>query len=103
MPLILDRARIAVEDDAPLAGERDEAPSPGATDQGQPGLARELDAPGGEARARDQDRDAHLHRLDDHLRGQATGGVEDLSLGTDAVQMQVAGNLVDGVVAAAIL
>ena len=74
-----DAARIAVEDDALGAGQRDKALALGAADQGQPGLPRQLDAPGGEARARDQDRDAHLHGLDHHLGGQPAGRVEDLA------------------------
>src|SRR3546814_8897328 len=62
-------------------------------------LLRQRDAPGGEAGARHQDGNAHLHRLDHHLRGEPPGGVEDLVVRRDAVQQHVAGDLVDRVVA----
>ena len=68
-----------------------------------PALPRQLDAPGGEARARDQDRNAHPHGLDHHLGGQAAGGVEDLVAAALAVAEHPAGDLVDGVVAADVL
>src|SRR5688500_5803668 len=74
-----DVVRVGVEDDAALAGERDEALALGAADEREIGLARELDSPGGEARARDQDRDLHLHGLEHHLAGEPPGGVEDLA------------------------
>src|SRR5262249_46625945 len=64
---LFDEIEILVEHDAVLAGERDEALGAGPADQCEVGLARELDAPGGEARARHQDRDAHAHGLDHHL------------------------------------
>src|SRR5690349_5820229 len=75
--LLADRRRIAVVADAPFAGERHEALALGAANQGQVGLLRQLDAPGGEARARDQDRDSHLHGLDDHLAGEPPGRIEN--------------------------
>src|SRR5262245_56934922 len=56
---LLDVTQVLVEHDAALARERDEALAAGAADQGEICFTRELDAPGGEARARDQDRDAH--------------------------------------------
>src|SRR5262245_42917344 len=59
--LLLDQPEVLVEHDAVLAGERDEALPAGAPDQGEAGLARELHAPGGEARARHQDRNAHAN------------------------------------------
>src|SRR3546814_12758964 len=65
---------------------RDEAAALGAADQREARLLRQRDAPGGEAGARYQDGNAHLHRLDHHLRGQPPGGVEDLVVGRDAVQ-----------------
>ena len=101
--LLLDIGQVLVEDDALLARERDEALAAGAADERQPGLAGELDAPGGEARARDQDRDAHAHGLDHHLGGQAAGGVEDLVAAALALAEHPAGDLVDGVVAADVL
>src|SRR5690242_7678912 len=76
--LLLDIGEVLIEHDAVFAGERDEAFSARAPDQCQAGLARELDAPGGEARARHEDRDAHAHGFDHHLGGEAAGGVEDL-------------------------
>src|SRR4030081_2889983 len=57
--LLLDISEVLVEHDARFARERDEALAARAADQRQVGLARKLDAPGREARARDQDRDAH--------------------------------------------
>src|SRR5262249_36826186 len=57
--LLLDVAEVLVEDDAVLARQRDEALAAGAADQREAGLARELDAPGGEARTRHQDGNAH--------------------------------------------
>src|SRR5262245_49718336 len=101
--LLLDVGEILVEHDAVLAGERDEALAAGAADEREVSLARELDAPGGEARARDQDRNAHAHGLDHHLRGQAAGGVEDLVVGGHLVLEHEARDLVDGVVAADVL
>src|SRR6266849_843365 len=101
--LLLDEAQVLVEHDAFLARERDEALAASAADQREIGLARELDAPGGEARARDQDRDAHAHALDHHLRGEAPGGVENLVFGANMVLEHVARDLVDGVVAADVL
>src|SRR5262245_47873517 len=68
---------VLIEHDAAFAGERDKALAARASDQGEVGLARKLDAPGGESRARDQDRNAHAHALDHHLGGEAAGGVED--------------------------
>src|SRR6185312_7017864 len=47
--LLLDAARVVVEDDALGAGEGDEAAAAGAADEGKPGLPREIDPPGGEA------------------------------------------------------
>src|SRR3954467_11006170 len=45
--LLLDVGQVLVEDDAVLARERDEALAAGSADERQPGLPRELDAPGG--------------------------------------------------------
>src|SRR6185295_13900828 len=83
--LLLDVVEVLVEHDAAFAGERDKALAARAPDQGEVGLARELDAPGGEARARDQDRNAHAHALDHHFGGEAAGGVENLVVGRDAL------------------
>src|SRR6185369_8180085 len=56
---LLDEGEVLVVDDARLAGERDEALAAGAADQCQADLPRQVDAPGGEAGARHQDRNAH--------------------------------------------
>src|SRR5215467_16300872 len=101
--LLLDVAQILVEHDAAFAGERDEALAAGAADEREVGLAREFHAPGGEARARNEDRDAHAHGLEHHLRGEPAGRVEDLVVGGNAVLEHVARDLVDGVVAADVL
>src|SRR5215207_3643217 len=99
----LDVIEVLIEYDPLLSGQRDEAFSPRAPDQRQPDLPRQLDAPGGEARARDQNGNAHPHRLDHHLRGEAAGGVENLVGGIDAVAIDPARDLVDGVMTADIL
>jgi len=52
----LDISEVLIEHDAALAGERNEAFAAGAADQRQIGLARQFNAPGGEAGSRDQDR-----------------------------------------------
>src|SRR5262249_29990297 len=65
--LLLDQFEVLIEHDALLARARDETLAARATDQRKIRLARKLDAPGGEAGARDQDRDAHAHGLDHHL------------------------------------
>src|ERR1700674_2591762 len=94
---------ISVEDDALEPCKRHKALATCAPDQGEAGLARKLHAPGGEARAGYEHRDAHLHGLDDHLGGEPAGGVEDLVVRSDTFEEHVAGDLVDGVVAAYVL
>src|SRR5262249_28415555 len=76
--LFLDVLEILIEHDALLSGECDEALAARATDEREIRLAGELHAPGGEARARDEDRDAHAHGLDHHFRGEPACGVENL-------------------------
>src|SRR6266404_8444164 len=98
-----DVIEILVVDDALLTRQRDEAFAARAPDQRQPDLPRQLDAPGGEAGARHQDRNAHPHRLDDHLRGQPARGEGNLVGGIEAVAIDPACDLVDRVVAADIL
>jgi hypothetical protein len=95
---LLDARDIGVEHDALTPGERHEALAAGPADEGEAGLARQIDAPGGEARARGEDGDAHDHALDDHFRRQPAGGVEDLVVGRDAVEEHPAGDLVDRIV-----
>src|SRR3546814_6976525 len=73
--LVLQRGGIVVEHQALLASQRDEAAALGEADQREARLLRQRDAPGGEAGARYQDGNAHLHRLDHPLRGQPPGGV----------------------------
>src|SRR4051812_47151148 len=101
--LLLDVSEVLVEHDAVLAGERNEAFSPCAADEREPGLACKLHAPGGEARPRHQDRDAHAHGLDHHLGGEPARGVEDLVVRRNAVLEHPAGNFVDRVVAPDVL
>src|SRR5689334_17378131 len=62
--LVVHVGEILIEHDPAFAGERDEALAAGAPDQREVRLAGKLNAPGGEARARDQDRNAHAHTLD---------------------------------------
>src|SRR6185436_19643945 len=49
-----------------------------AADHREPHLLLDLVAHLGQPRARDEERDLHLRRLDHHLRGEPAGGVEDL-------------------------
>src|ERR1051326_4045296 len=100
---LFDVAQVLIEHDALLAGERDEALAARAADQGEAGLAGQIDAPGGETRARDQDRNAHAHGLDHHLGGEPAGGVEDFVVRAHGVTEHPAGDLVDGVVAPDVL
>src|ERR1700737_4566188 len=97
---LFDEGEVLIVDDAVLARQRDEAFSPRAPDQRQSDLPRQIDAPGGETRARNQDRNSHPHRLDHHFRGQPAGGVENLVGGIDTVAIQPSGDLVDCVMAA---
>src|SRR5947207_3353079 len=100
---LLDIVEHLVEHDALLPGQRNEALAAGAADQGQPDLPRQLDAPGGEARARDENGDAHPHRLDHHLGGQPSRRVHDLVAGIDVVAKHPARDLVDRIVTADVL
>src|SRR3984957_14101884 len=95
-----DKDEILVVDDPLLARQRDESFAPRAADKGQSDLPRQIDTPGGETRTRNKNRNAHPHRFDDHLGGQPAGSVENLVGGIDAVAIDPASNLVDGVVAA---
>src|SRR5262245_38868691 len=70
-----DVVEVLVVDDALFARPRDEPFAARAADQCQSDLPRQIDAPGREARARDEDRNPHPHRLDHHLRGEAPRGV----------------------------
>ena len=65
---LLDVAQVLIEHDALLARERDEALAARAADQREAGLAREVDAPGSEPGARDEDRDARERRDGGHQR-----------------------------------
>src|SRR6266404_3296508 len=96
----LDESKVLIVDDAVFARQRDEAFAPRAPDQRQTHLPRQIDAPRREARARHQNRNSHPHRLDHHLGRQPSCGVENLVGGIDAVAVNPAGDLVDGVVAA---
>src|SRR5882724_860355 len=98
--LFFDESKVLIVDDAAFARQRDEAFAPRAPDQRQTHLPRQIDAPRREARARQQNRNAHSHRLDHHLGGQPSRGVENLVGGIDAMAVNPARDLVDGVVAA---
>ena len=65
-----DESKILVVNDALFARQRNETLSAGASDQCQSDLSRQINAPGREARARDQDQNPHPYRLDHHLGGQ---------------------------------
>src|SRR5947207_10621909 len=97
---LFDESKVLVVDDAFLAGQRNEAFSPRAAHQSQSDLPRQVDAPGGKAGARNQDRNSHPHGLDHHLRCQPPGAVENLVAWLDTVAIDPARDLVDGVVAA---
>src|SRR5262249_3856791 len=101
--LLLDEFEILIEHNALFAGERDETLAARAAHEREVRLARQFDAPGGEARARDQDRDAHSHGLNYHFGSQSAGGVENLVVGGDAVLEHPSGDLVDGVMAPDVL
>src|SRR6266700_5375551 len=101
--LLLDEGEVLVEHDAAFACERDKALAARAADQCEIGLAGKLHAPGGEARARDQDRDAHAHGLDHHLGREPPGGVEELVVGAHAMLEHPARDLIDRVMAADVL
>ena len=75
----------------------------GATEQRQAEPLGELEPHLRDAAARDDDRHAHLRRLDHHLAGQAAGRVEDLVGAAHVVQPHPAGDRVDRVVAADVL
>src|SRR5882672_2891468 len=100
MKRIIYDQNLAFVDDALLARQCYEAFSPRAPDQRQSDLPRQIDTPGGETRAGNQYRNPHPHRLDDHLGGQSSRGIENLVGGIDAVAVDPAGDLVDGIVAA---
>src|SRR5436305_13613970 len=67
----LDARQVFVKDNALRTGDDSEPFAAHAADQRQTGLVRELNAPRGEAGARDEHGNAHPHRLDHHLRGEA--------------------------------
>src|SRR5689334_16662371 len=76
--LFLDIGEVLIEHDAALARERNKALAARTADKRQVCLARKLHAPGGEARARDQNRNAHAYALDHHLGSKSSCCVEDL-------------------------
>src|SRR3989337_4218926 len=61
-----------------VPGEGEGVPAAHAAEHGDADLLRDLVAHLREARARDQERNAHLRALDHHLAGQPPGGVEHL-------------------------
>src|SRR5882672_4198193 len=98
-----DIVEVLVEHDPLLSGQRDETFAARAPDQCQPDLPRQFDAPRRKTGARDENGNSHPHRFDHHLGGEAARGVEDLVGGIDAVAINPACDLVDGVMAADIL
>src|SRR5450759_2020479 len=72
---LFDEGRVLIVNDALLARQRDEAFAARAADQRQSDLPRQVDAPGGETRTRNQYGNSHPHRLDHHLRGQSSRGL----------------------------
>src|SRR5258708_14944352 len=98
-----DEGKILIVDDALLARQRDEALAPRAPDQRQSNLPRQVDTPRRKARTRDQNGNPHPHRLDHHLGSQPSSGVKNLVGGIAAVAIDPACDLVDGVVATAVL
>jgi len=85
------------------AGKGEIVPAAGAAEHGDADPLRDRVAHLREARARDEERDAHLRALDHHLGSEPSGGVEDLVRAVDAVQPHEAGDGVDRVVAADVL
>src|SRR5260370_29123112 len=96
----LDESEVLIVDDAPLARQRDESFSPRAPDQSQSDLPRQIDAPGREARTRNQYRNSHPHRLDHHLGGKPARGVRDFVGGIDALAIDPPRHLVYSVLPA---
>ena len=68
-----------------------------------PTFSRDLVAHLRQARARHEERDAHLRRLDHHLGGEPARRVEDLVAAVDPVEPHLPGDRVDRVVAADVL
>src|SRR3984957_510635 len=99
----LDKSKVLVVDDPLFTRQRDESFAARAPDQRQSDLSRQIDAPSGEPRTRNQNRNTHPYRFDDHLGGQPSRGVENLVAGIDAVAIDPACDLVDGIVAPHIL
>src|SRR5947209_9256289 len=62
----LDARQVLVEDNALRTGDDGESFAAHAANQRQPSLVRKLNAPRGEAGARDEYGNAHPHRLDRH-------------------------------------
>src|SRR5262245_41188457 len=85
---------VLIEHDAALASQRDKTLAACSPDQGEVGFTRKLHAPGGETRARDQNRNAHAHALDHHLGGETSGGVENLVVRRHPMAEHPAGDLV---------
>ncbi len=94
------RRWFGVEDDALGAVVDQKMAALGTGDHRHADLLREFEPLLRDPGARQQHRDAHLRDLDDHLRRQPTGGVEDLVGAVDAVEPHMAGDGVSGVVAA---
>src|SRR5258708_35664169 len=71
-------------------------------DHGHADFLRDLVTHLRQARARDEERDFHLRRLDHHLRGEPSRGVEELVAALDAIEPHHAGDGIDPVMPAAV-
>jgi hypothetical protein len=85
------------------AGEQQEMPVRCAPDHRHADLLRDLVTHLRQARARHEERDAHLRGLDHHLGSKAPRGVENLVVAFAAVEPHLAGDRIDGVVAPDVL
>src|SRR5215831_2219748 len=96
-------ATSAIALESLVAGEQEVMLAGRAADHGHADLLRDLVAHLRQTRARDEERDLHLRRLDHHLGGEAPGGVEDLVAALDAVEPHHARDRVHRVVPADVL
>src|SRR5262245_41447020 len=100
---LFDEGQILIEHDAIFAGQRNETFAARAPNQRQICLAREFDAPSGETRSRNENRNTHAYCFDHHFRREPAGGVEDLVCSRHLLLEHPASDLVDRIVATDIL